>query len=418
MLRSPLVLAGLLVVAASIILISGGALRLNAATNQVSRTQIVFATRQARLDAAQVIVLYPTPTAPVAPTATPLPPVYQPILVPTPTPLPTATATPAYRPAQPAIELTGFNHQWQTWNNCGPATLSMNLSFYGGALTQADIGAVLRRDPDDKNVSPEELVDFARGQGFYAQLRVNGNNDLMRLFLSNDIPVIVETWLEPEPNDGMGHYRMLTGYSDAAQQWIGYDAYVSEGLIGNGKPYRGIRMPYNETEELWNVFDHTYVLIYPAQKAPIVQAILGETLDDQVMWQTALQQAQVMVKQTPDDPFAWFNLGTDLVALKDYANAAAAYQRAEQIGLPWRMLWYQFGLFEAYYQTGQYQQVINRVDATLKNTNSVEELYYWKGQALAALGNSAGAQQALQRSLQLNPTYQPAVAALALVNSQ
>jgi len=416
MLRSPLFLALLLVIAASSILIAERALHLNAAPSQLSRTQSIFATRQARLDAARVMVLQPTQTAPIPPTATLRPPVYKPILLPTQTP--TAKPKPAYQLAQSAIELTGFNHQWQTWNNCGPATLSMNLSFYGSALTQADIGAVLRRDPDDKNVSPEELVNFARGQGFHAQLRVNGNNDLMRLFLSNGIPVIIETWLEPEPNDGMGHYRMLTGYSDADQQWIGYDSYVSVGLIDGGKPYRGIVMPYNETEALWNVFDHTYVLVYPEQKARIVQAILGATLDAPVMWQTALQQAQVMVKQTPDDPFAWFNLGTDLVALKDYANAAAAYQRAEQIGLPWRMMWYQFGIFEAYYATGHYQQVIDLVDATLKNTNSVEELYYWKGRALAALGDPTGAQQALQRSLQLNPTYQPAVAALAAVNGQ
>jgi len=419
MLRSPLIIAILLVMTASVMIVLGGVFRLQAAPNEMSRTKMIFATRQARINAHHIDL----PGANQTPT--PLPaaqvearPAFTPILIPTATPLPSATPLPIYQPAQAAVELKGFNHQWQTWNNCGPATLSMNLSYYGSPLTQANIGAVLRRDPDDKNVSPEELVDFARTQGFYAQLRVNGNSDLMRLFLSNGIPVIIETWLEPEPNDGMGHYRMLTGYNDAEQRWTGYDSYVSEGLIGGGKPYRGIVMPYGETEQLWNVFDHTYVLIYTEEKAPLVQAILGATFSEQAMWQTALQQTQAMVNQEPDDPFAWFNLGTNFVAMKDYANAAAAYDRAEQIGLPWRMLWYQFGIFQAYYETGQYQKVIKLVNDTLVHTQTVEELYYWKGRALVALGDPNNARVALQRSLKLNPDFQPAVAAMARVNGQ
>ncbi|MFN8487145.1 MAG: C39 family peptidase [Caldilineaceae bacterium] len=417
--RSPLTIAILLVITAGALIVLGGVFRLQAAPNQVSRTKMIFATRQARINAHRIAL----PGADQTPTPVPVVqeetrPAFTPILIPTATPLPSPTPLPIYQSAQAAVELNGFNHQWQTWNNCGPATLSMNLSYYGSSLTQADIGAVLRRDPDDKNVSPEELVDFARTQGFQAQLRVNGNSDLMRLFLSNGIPVIIETWLEPEPNDGMGHYRMLTGYSDADQRWTGYDSYVSQGLIGGGKPYRGIVMPYGETEELWNVFDHTYVLIYPEEKASIVQAILGATFSEQAMWQTALQQTQAMVNQEPDDPFAWFNLGTNLVAVKDYANAAAAYDRAEQIGLPWRMLWYQFGIFQAYYETGQYQKVIKLVNDTLVHTQTVEELYYWKGRALAALGDPNNARVALQRSLKLNPDYAPANQALTALNGQ
>lgn len=419
MFRSPLIIAILLVMTASVMIVLGGVFRLQAAPNEMSRTKMIFATRQARINAHHIDLpganQTPTPLPAVQAEARPA---FTPILIPTATPLPSPTPLPIYQPAQTAVELKGFNHQWQTWNNCGPATLSMNLSYYGSPLTQANIGAVLRRDPDDKNVSPEELVDFARTQGFYAQLRVNGNSDLMRLFLSNGIPVIIETWLEPEPNDGMGHYRMLTGYNDAEQRWTGYDSYVSEGLIGGGKPYRGIVMPYGETEQLWNVFDHTYVLIYTEEKAPLVQAILGVTFSEQTMWQTAVQQTQAMVNQEPDDPFAWFNLGTNLVAVKDYTNAAAAYDRAEQIGLPWRMLWYQFGIFQAYYETGQYQKVIKLVNDTLVHTQTVEELYYWKGRALAALGDPNNARVALQRSLKLNPDFQPAVAAIARVNGQ
>ena len=34
-------------------------------------------------------------------------------------------------PIPQKINLTGFQHEYQTWNNCGPATLGMALSFWG-----------------------------------------------------------------------------------------------------------------------------------------------------------------------------------------------------------------------------------------------------------------------------------------------
>jgi hypothetical protein len=91
---------------------------------------------------------------------------------------PTGTPTPAHQPAAPSVELTGLAHAWQTWNNCGAATLAMVLSYSGSTLTQADVGATLRTDKEDKNVSPEELADFARSQGRRALVRVNGDADL------------------------------------------------------------------------------------------------------------------------------------------------------------------------------------------------------------------------------------------------
>jgi tetratricopeptide (TPR) repeat protein len=375
--------------------------------------QAEIATRQQRMAAA----LAEVPATPLTVTVTPV----APILVPTVTPPPTATsapapiAAPAHQPPQAAITLSGFTHEWQTWNNCGPATLAMNLSYFGSTLTQADVGAVLRRHPDDKNVSPEELAAFAAGQGYQAQVRVNGSTDLMRLLLSNGIPVLIETWLEEDPNDGMGHYRLLVGYDDAEQYWIGYDSYVDTGLFSSLGSYRGIRMSYAETDALWKVFNRTYLLIYTEAQAPLVASIYDETLDPGVMWQRAAQEAQTMVQQTPNDAFAWFNLGTDLTTLGDYAGATQAYDQARRLGLPWRMIWYQFGPFQAYDAVGRAQDVLTLADATLSTTQNIEELHYWRGRALAALGDPAAAQRAWQQALALNPDYHLAGEALAAI---
>lgn len=413
-LRTPLGLA-LSLVALAGMLVGVSCLPLGgAAQAELNPVQADIATRQQRM----AVALTQVPAAPQTVTAAPVAPV-APVLVPTTALLPTATTPPlptpaaAHQPAQPAVTLTGFTHAWQTWNNCGPATLAMNLSYFGSTLDQAAIGAVLRRHPDDKNVSPEELAAFAAGQGYHAQMRANGSADLMRLLLSNGIPVLIETWLEEEPNDGMGHYRLLVGYEDAEQYWIGYDAYVDTGLFSSIGPYRGLRMPYGETDALWKVFNRTYLLIYTAAQAPLVASIYGDSLDQLVMWQRATQEAQALVQQTPSDAFVWFNLGTDLTALGDYAGAAQAYDQARRLGLPWRMLWYQYGPFQAYHAVGRAQDVLSLADATLSTTQNIEELHYWRGQALRALGNPVEAQRAWQRALELNPDYRPAGEALA-----
>ena len=356
-----------------------------------------------RLRAPQTIAL-PTPV----PSATPMP---TPVPRPTATSLPTSTATATALPA--ARQLSGLRHFWQTWNNCGPATLAMNLSYYGVALDQAVIGATLRRHPDDKNVGPDELAAYARGQGYLAQVRVNGSADLLRALLDRDIPILIETWVEEKPNDGLGHYRLIVGYDDAAARWTAYDSYIATNLVSaDAADYQGIYLPYAETDALWAVFNRTYVLIYPPDRAAAVAALLGAATDPIVMWQASLATAQAAVAADPADPFAHFNLGTSRVALDDFAGAAAAYDEARRLGLPWRMLWYQFGPFAAYYAVGRYADVVQLADATLATTTSVEELHYWRGQGLVGLGDPAAARAAYAQALALNPDFPPALAAL------
>lgn len=330
-------------------------------------------------------------------------------------PTPEPTPTPLFAPAADFVELTGIRHYWQTWNNCGPATLAMYLSYFGTVLDQSVPGAAIRSHEDDKNVMPEELAAYARGQGYAAHVMVNGKAEQLRLLLSNGIPVLVETWLEDQPNDGMGHYRLLIGYDHPARQWFAYDTYDQHSLRNpdpNG-PYRGIQFDYDEFESLWKVFNHTYVLIYPPEQSTLVANILGSELDPAQMWQNALGTTQAAASSHPEDPYHWFNLGSVLSMLGRYEEAATVYDRARQLGLPWRMLWYQFGPFEAYYETGRYQEVVALSEATLATTSSIEELHYWRGQGLAALGNRVEAEKSWQRALALNPRYAPAQAASA-----
>ncbi len=303
---------------------------------------------------------------------------------------------------QPAVTLDGITHAWQTWNNCGPATLSMLLSAYGSTLDQAIIGAALRGHEDDKNVGPDELAAYAQAQGFQAEVRVGGTADLLRLLLSNGMPVLVETWHEDEPGDGLGHYRLLTGYNDAEGYWLAYDSYDAANLVAPDGPYRGIRLPYAEFDDDWRVFNRTYLLIHPPDRAEAVAAMMQDEGTGTAMWQAALATANAETAANPDDAFAWFNTGTNLVALGDDAGAAAAFDRALALGLPWRMLWYQFGPFEAFHAQGRYAETLTLAEKTIASGADIEELHYWRGMALAAQGATAEAtaagEQALSRS--------------------
>ncbi len=97
----------------------------------------------------------------------------------------------------------------------------------------------------------------------------------------------------------------------------------------------------------------------------------------------------------------------------DHENAAAAFDQARAIGLPWRMLWYQFGPYEAYYQIGRYDDVILLADTTLMERPYFEESYYYRGLAKAALGDIEQARSDLQKAVKRNPNFSPAAEALA-----
>ncbi|MHB1318079.1 MAG: C39 family peptidase [Anaerolineae bacterium] len=364
--------------------------------------------------------LQPAAAASLAPSAVPE---YTPAATPTAprgsdtTPAPAATPSPEVSTATmlgtpgPRVELSGLTHVWQTWNNCGPATLSMCLSFWGSAVGQEEIRLVVRPNPEDKHAGPEELAEVARAQGLNAIVRVDGSAEMLRQLVAYGIPVMVSTWHEDTPGDGMGHYRLIVGYDDAMQSWLLFDSLAAT-ASDRDAPYEPLRLPYDEFAPLWEVFNRRYLVVYSDELKDEVQTAVGEDLEDRTMWQGALARARSEIAENEQNAFAWFNLGTDLVALSQFEEAASAYDRARQLGLPWRMLWYQFGPFPAYYQAGRFDEVLALADATLAVTKDIEELHFWRGMALAALGNAAEARVSLERALELKPGYPEALAAL------
>ncbi len=342
-----------------------------------------------------------------------------PTAMPSPTPIPTNTPI----PIPSAVRLDGIQHRFQEWNNCGPATLAMTLSYFDLNLTQSQTASILKPNPEDRNVSPVEMVAYVTSETpFSAITRANGNLDTVRRLLANNVPVILEIGIDP-PGEfrwlgWYGHYLLVVAYDDALQQFWVYDSWfgTSEVPLENATS-EGRILTYEEVEIYWPHFNRNYIAVYRPEQIGAVAGIIGAEMDDAIMWQNALRTVQAETAVSPDNAFFWFNLGTIYNALGQFEDAATAYDQARAIGLPWRMLWYQFGPYEAYYQVGRYEDVILLADTTLKDRPYFEESFYYKGLALAALGDTKSARDNLEKSAKFNPNYKPAAIALAGINN-
>jgi hypothetical protein len=64
------------------------------------------------------------------------------------------------------------------------------------------------------------------------------------------------------------------------------------------------------------------------------------------------------------------------------------------LGLPPRILWYQFRPYIAYMRVGRYQDMLDLAEVTLSTQGgrNVEETYLYKGHALTFLGDDPGLQ--------------------------
>jgi tetratricopeptide (TPR) repeat protein len=347
----------------------------------------------------------PSPTLPL-PTATASNPATP---EPTATPGPTATAIP------PSIGLTAPAWEQQDINNCGPASLAIFLNFFGWKGDQFAIDTVVKPQREDRNVNVEELAYFARTQAGWLNFEYRVGGDLQRLkqILAAGMPVMIEETFRFEepfwPKDDLwaAHYLLLTGYDDATSTFTGQDSFYGADR----------KVPYQKLDEYWQSFNRVYIMIYPPDQEPDIKAILGPDWDRDANRQRALQTAEAEAQVNPQNAFAWFNVGTNLVYFDRYTEAAAAYDTARNLGLPQRMLRYQFGPFLAYFNGGRLDDLLALTEYALQRTPNSEEALLWNGWGLYRKGKTADAITDWRKALQANSTYQDAKYALSFVGA-
>lgn len=339
----------------------------------------------------------PEPTATTKPTETPAAASAadseNTVPLPTNTPIPTPTFTPTPEPLPTSHILEGMGVIKQTFNNCGPANLTQTLNYLGYGITQEEVADYLKPNSEDRNVSPWQIADYVNertGGSFKASAHSGGTLELIKQFIAAGYPVVIEKGYELPDSGWWGHYLTVFGYDDEQQILYSQDSFLGP-FDGSGRTD-----DYEEFEFYWQQFNYTfYVVYYPSQEAE-VQAILGSELaDPMMMWRMVAARAQNEIDADLENVFAWFNLGTALTEMgartgeaRYYQGAVQAYDEARALGLPPRMLWYQFRPYLAYLRVDRHDDVIALADATLETQGgrNVEETYWYKGVALEEQG--------------------------------
>ncbi|MCC6147892.1 MAG: C39 family peptidase [Anaerolineaceae bacterium] len=318
--------------------------------------------------------------------------------------------TPTDTPLPDKAKLPAPAYERQDWNSCGPAALAMMLHFYGWNGTQEDINVQIKPLRADRNVNIDELVSFVRDQtpGLRAEFRVGGSIIQIRGLLAAGFPVIIEeTFYLPEEywfddDRWSGHYQLVTGYDDASKTFITQDSFVGPNRI----------MTYAELDENWQAFNRAYLIVYPVEKEEEIKTLLKGDWNVEINRQNALETARQETKLDPANPFAWFNLGSNLVYFERYAQAASAYDTARTLNLPQRMMRYQFGPFLAYFHSSRTEDLLGLADYALKVTPNSEEALLWKGWGLFRQGETNEAFALFQKALEAHPGYSDALYAL------
>lgn len=353
----------------------------------------------------------------------------------TPTPAVTFTPTITTTPLPGSVSLSGVKYESQHGRNnyCGPANFAMALTFWGWKGSRSIIGDVLmpgnRLDKDgnagdnDKNVMPYEFQDYITENvpGMTSVLRYGGDMDVLKRLISGGFPVIAEKGYYELDMLGkiswMGHYQFVTGYDDVAHEVIVQDSYL------DGPNFH---INYEEFMNGWRAFNYLFVVVYPQERETEVVNLLGALADQDTAAHTALDRAkQEMITLTGNDQFwAAFNVGTSHVALREYVDAAYAYDNAfglysrlstDMTSRPYRVMWYQTGPYYAYYYSNRFSDVINLANTTLNDTISkpiLEESLLWRGRATYMAGDTQSAIADYRAALKVHVNWVPALQAL------
>ncbi|MBM4423467.1 MAG: hypothetical protein FJ030_08750 [Chloroflexi bacterium] len=343
---------------------------------------------------------------------------------------PSPTLIPIVYELPASISLSGARYEPQLYNNCGPATLTAALVYWGwrGAepdpdndLTwthledvrwQREVAAAIKPKQSDKNVMPYELGNFAEEYaGLKYIIRYGGDVDMIRRFVANGFPVIIERGFREEEHGQSGqgwegHYGLITGYDDSARRFITQDSFKGVNYVRD----------YDLVVRDWRDFNYLYLILYSPDRESEALALLGPDADVTANLNNALVKAQAEAAQSTDPAdlaFDWFNVGTSLQLLGRNDDAALAFDQARSYNtLPYRMLWYQTFMYKAYFYSERYQEVIDLANVTLQ-TPGLEESHYWRGWAHHEFGDLDRAAADMRAALDAHPDWDQALSVLA-----
>ena len=310
----------------------------------------------------------------------------------------------------PSIVLLNDKHYYvaQAFDNCGPAALSMDLSFYGVHVTQQTLESILRPSinksgkSNNKSTSPNRIATQAQTYGLVAYYRPNGSMSLLKQLIANGFPVITRTLFAT--SDDFAHYRVVKGYNDLTNQVTEEDGIQGENM----------KFSYNTFLNLWKPFNYEYIVLAPPSKQAELESMLGDDASSTIAWHIAAKNADQALLSDATDTRAEFNLSVADYYIGDYASSVQAFEKAEP-NLPKHTLWYQIEPIESYYEIGDYSKVFSLSKSTMANDPNYPELYVLEGESYLKEGMSSLAKSSFETALKYNKNFESAKEGLASI---
>ena len=151
----------------------------------------------------------------------------------------------------------------QSYNACGPASITQVLGYFGLNVNVNDVSKWTR--PDERSyMSAQAIVDFAPVVGMEAKLYAYGNLNTVRAAIKNGLPLIALQSHIPEAGKVIPHWRVIVGYDDARRA-----VYTKDPLLGY------VAIGYDDFIRVWNEQRGQFAVLYPPKLSATVKKTLG-----------------------------------------------------------------------------------------------------------------------------------------------
>ncbi|WP_235514100.1 C39 family peptidase [Deinococcus sp. Leaf326] len=172
-------------------------------------------------------------------------------------------AASAAAPAPTGYTLQGVPLIRQTYNACGPASITQVLGYFGLRVALADVSR-LTRPTERSYMTAQAIVDFAPQVGMEARLYSGGSLATVRAAIRQGLPLIALQSHIPRAGTVIAHWRVVVGYDDASAQ-----VELMDPLLGH------VAMGYADFARVWADHRGQFAVLYPPHLRVRVGATVG-----------------------------------------------------------------------------------------------------------------------------------------------
>jgi len=155
------------------------------------------------------------------------------------------------------------------------------MHYWGVDRTQEQARLALRPDGNSRGMMPYPVPAYVQGLGLNVLMGINGTPAIVKALVANGFPVIVAQNVSLQ--EPIAHYREIEGFNDDKQTFVSTDSYLGPNH----------EISYSEFDQLWGRGNQRFMVIYPPDKKPLVDAVLKSVgWDKKTVYENELAKQQ------------------------------------------------------------------------------------------------------------------------------